>query len=71
MEELNQSMEIQEKITDDKVIHKIKSVKCSTCIQQDLAGNGIGDSDSDGVSDEKVRSKSEKSLKVPLQLLQS
>ena len=66
MEELNQSMNIQEKITDDKVRSKIKIIKCSPCIQHDLAGNGIGDSDSDDVSDEKIRSKSEKSLKKPL-----
>lgn len=66
MEELNQSMNIQEQITNDKIKNKIKIVKCSPCIQRDLAGNGIGDSDSDDVSDEKIRSKSEKSLKQPL-----
>ena len=80
MDELTQSIKINENLKED--LSPILEIKCANCIQRDFTtGGGLFGDDSDddkfGVKEplsdslpENKHSKSEKSLKKPLQLFQ-
>jgi hypothetical protein len=75
-DELTQAISIKENLNDFDKVNPIIKYKCHKCIQQSMrAFMSDGDSDedkkdplSDSLPDNNKLSKSEKSLKVPLQM---